>query len=138
MFSVWFIQKTGKENLFVKANHVYPQRNQHVKTLKDSRRETTEAEGGWLPCGAGRPHLQATRPPGPTCQPLLATSVIHRLKDYIYIVLLSWFDPRVQNGCYLIYIRPYTPLRRSIPETLIRIFRIDPEIKRRLVLQVRM
>ena len=59
-------------------------------TQEDSRRQTTEAEGRWLLCGAARP-------PGPTYQPLLRMSVLHRLLDWIYAVLLSRFDPTVQN-----------------------------------------
>jgi hypothetical protein len=46
----------------------------------------------------------ADLPVGPTCQALLATSVLHRLKDHIYVVALSRFDPRVQNWCYPLYI----------------------------------
>ena len=57
MFAGGFTQKIVKEGLFVKANHVYPQRNRYGKTLEDSRRQTTEAEGRWLPCGANWPHL---------------------------------------------------------------------------------
>ena len=53
MFVGGFTHKTIKESLFIKVNQVYPQRNRRGKTLKDSRRQTTEAEGRWLPCGAG-------------------------------------------------------------------------------------
>ena len=56
VFSAGFIQKTHKGDLFIKANHVYPQRNRRGKTLEDSRRQTTEVEGRWLPCGADQPH----------------------------------------------------------------------------------
>ena len=31
------------------------------------------------------------------CRSLLSMSVSHRLLDHIYIVLLSRFDPRIQN-----------------------------------------
>ena len=37
-----FNQKTIKEGLFIKANHVYPRRNQLGKILDDSRGQTTE------------------------------------------------------------------------------------------------
>ena len=60
VFSVEFNQKTTKEDLFIKGNHGIPPRKQRGKTLEDSKRQTTEAEGRWLPCGAGWPHLQAT------------------------------------------------------------------------------
>jgi hypothetical protein len=43
MFSVRFIQKTAKGDLFVKGNDRIPPRNQHGKTLEHSRRQTTEA-----------------------------------------------------------------------------------------------
>ena len=89
MFSAGFIQKTDKEDLFVKANHIYPQRNRRGKTLEDSRRKAIKAEGRRLPCGASQPHLQDARPPRPTCQPLLQMSVLHRLLDCIYAVLSS-------------------------------------------------
>ena len=42
MFSAGFNQKTVKEDLSVKANHVYPQRNRRRKTLEGSRGQTTE------------------------------------------------------------------------------------------------
>ena len=95
MFIGGFTQKTIKEDLFVKANHVYPQQNRRGKTLEDSRRQTTKVEGRWLPCGAGRLHLQAAWPPRPTYQPLLRMSILHHLLDCIYIVLSSQFDLRV-------------------------------------------
>jgi hypothetical protein len=44
----------------------------------------------------GRPHLQAGQPSGAICQPLHSMSVLHRLKDHIYAVDLSQFDPRVR------------------------------------------
>jgi hypothetical protein len=69
VFSVGFIQKTGKEDLFVKANHVYPQRNQCGKTLEDYRRQTTEAEGRWLPCGPAGPIFRPLGPLGPPVSP---------------------------------------------------------------------
>ena len=65
--SAGFNQKIIKEDLFVKGNHVNPRRNQFEKTLEDSRGQSTEAELESLTCGAGRPHLQAGRPMGPTC-----------------------------------------------------------------------
>ena len=90
VFAGEFTLKTIKEGLFINANHIYPQRNRCGKTLEDSRRQTTEAEGRWLPCGAARP-------PRPTSQPLLRMSVLHRLLDFIYVVFSSRFNPRVQN-----------------------------------------
>jgi hypothetical protein len=34
---------------------------------------------------------------GPTYQPPVAMSVLHRLKDCIYVVYSSQFDPRAQD-----------------------------------------
>jgi hypothetical protein len=97
VFSVGFIQKTVKEDLIIKGNNEIPPRKQHGKTLEDSRRLSTEDDYERLKYGAGRPHLQASRPMGSISQSLLRTSVSHRLLDYIYAVLSSRFDPRVQN-----------------------------------------
>ena len=66
-----FNQKTIKEDLFIKANHVYPRRYRLGKVLEDTRRCSTEADPEVLPCGAGQPHLQADQPMGPSGQPLL-------------------------------------------------------------------
>jgi hypothetical protein len=45
----------------------------------------------------GRGRGAAGQPKRLTGQPLLVMSVLYRLKDCIYAVLLSRFDPRVQN-----------------------------------------
>ena len=97
MFSAWYIQKTVKADLFVKANHVYLQRYLLGNTLEGTRRQPTEEDREWMTCGASRPHLQAARPMGPICHALLRMSVLHRLLDCIYAVLLSRFVARVQN-----------------------------------------
>ena len=97
MFAEGFNQRTVKKDLFVKANHVISRRNILGKTLEQSRRKLIETHAQVLECGAGRPHLQADQPMGPTWQPLLAMLVLHHLKDHIYTVLLSRFDPRVHN-----------------------------------------
>ena len=81
MFPAGFNQKTAKEDLFVKGNYGIPPRKQRGKTLEDSRRLSTEADPETLTCGANWPHLQAGRPMGPTWQPLVAMSVLHRLTD---------------------------------------------------------
>jgi hypothetical protein len=52
--------------------------------------KTTATETDPLPCGPNHPV-------GPTGQPLLRMSVLHRLKDQIYAVAQGWFDPRVQD-----------------------------------------
>jgi hypothetical protein len=52
-----FNQKTIKVDPIVKLNRNYPRWKQLQKTLEDSRRQTTEVEGKWLPGGAGWPHL---------------------------------------------------------------------------------
>ena len=90
MFLAGFNQKTAKEDLFIKGNHRIPPRKQHGKTLEDSRRLSTEDDRERLT-------WEASQPMGPTSQPLLYTSVFHRLLDCIYAIVSSWFDSRVQN-----------------------------------------
>jgi hypothetical protein len=90
-------QETAKGGLFIKGNHVISQHNQRGKTLETSRRLSTEDRAKSLIVGAGRPHLYAGRPMGPTNQSLLRTSVSHCLRDHIYAIYSSRFDPRVQN-----------------------------------------
>jgi len=68
VFSAEFIQKTVKVDLFVKANHVYPQPKLLGKDLEHTRRQSIKADLEWLTCGAGRPHLQAGLPMGPAGQ----------------------------------------------------------------------
>ena len=98
MFSVGFHQKTNKEDLFVKGNHGIPPRDQRGKVPEDSRKLSTEGDHMSLTCGAAWPIYQAARLlVGPPII-LVATSVLHRLKDHIYAVLLSQFDPRVQDA----------------------------------------
>ena len=63
VFLVGFIQKTVKEDLFVKANHVYPRWYRLGKTLEHSRRQPTKADLEWLTCGAGRPVGSAGQSP---------------------------------------------------------------------------
>ena len=53
VFLAGFKLKTAKEGLFVKGNHGIPLRKPRGKTLKDSRRLSTEAELEPLTCGAG-------------------------------------------------------------------------------------
>ena len=98
VFLAGFNQKTAKEDLFVKRNYGIPPHKQRGKTLEDSKRLSTKAGLVPLPCGADRLHLQAGWSVGPTCWPLLATSVLHHLKDHIYAVLLGQFDPRVLDA----------------------------------------
>jgi hypothetical protein len=97
VFPVGFNQKIAKEDLFVKGNYGIPPCKQRGKILEDSRRYSTKARHMTLTCGPARPHLQAGRPMGSTCQPLVATSVLHRLLDCISAVYLSWFDLRAQD-----------------------------------------
>ena len=87
IFSAGFIQKTIKEDLFIKGNYGIPPRKQRAKILEDSRRLYTEAEPETLTCVADRPHMQAARPLGSTSQPLFAKSIPHLLLDCIYAVL---------------------------------------------------
>ena len=90
VFSVGFNQKTAKEDLFVKRNHEIPPRKQRGETLEDSRRRITKAEPEPLTSGAGQPM-------GSTWQPLVAMLVLHRLKDCIFVVYSSRFDPKAQD-----------------------------------------
>jgi len=87
IFSAGFIQKTIKVDLHVRFNHAYPQRNEHQKTLEDSRGLYTKAEPEWLPGRVGRPHLQAALPLGPLVSLRVAMSVLYRLLGCIYVVL---------------------------------------------------
>ena len=87
VFSIGFIQKTIKGDLFVRGNYGIPPRNQREKTLEDSRRRITEAKPMSLTCGTGRHHLEAARPMGPPCQSPVAMSVLHRLLGCIYAVI---------------------------------------------------
>jgi hypothetical protein len=48
---------------FVKGKFRIKIRHIREKTLEDMRRHQNEAGGEGLPSGAGRPHLQAARPP---------------------------------------------------------------------------
>jgi hypothetical protein len=86
MISTRFIQKTIKADLYVRVNYVIPPRNLCGKVLEDSRGHHTEAGGRTLPCGAGRPHLQGAWPLGATYQPIIPTSVSHRLLGCISAV----------------------------------------------------
>ena len=87
VFSVGFIQKTVKGDLFVKGNYGIPPRNRRGKTLEDYRRRITEAEIMSLTCGARWPHLEAARPVDPPRQPPVVMSVLHCLLGCIYAVL---------------------------------------------------
>ena len=98
VFPAVFNQKTAKEDLFVKGNYGIPPHNRRGKILEDSRRRITEAEPVSLTCGAGQPHLEGARPVGLPCQPPVAMSVLHRLKDCISIVYSSQFDLRAQDS----------------------------------------
>jgi len=86
VFSAGFNQKTIKADLFVKGNHRIPPWDQCGKVLEDFRRLSTEENHKSLTYQAARPYLEAARP---LCQPLLATSVLHHLKDQIYAIVLS-------------------------------------------------
>jgi hypothetical protein len=79
VFSAEFNQKTIKVNLHVRVNYAIPSQNQCGKVLEDSRGLHIIAKGEALPCGTGRPHLQATWPQGPPVSLLVAMSVSHRL-----------------------------------------------------------
>ena len=94
VFSAGFIQKIVKVDLNVKVNHAYLSRKQLQKV---PRSHATEADMKRITGGAARPHLQVGRPLGPPIGLRLAMSVLHCLKDYIYAIYSSRFDPRAQN-----------------------------------------
>ena len=120
VFPVGFNQKTAKEDLFVKGNYIIPSRNRHGKTLEDSRRWITKAKPVSLTCGAGQPHLEAAQPMGPPCQPPVAISVLHCLKDCISTIYSNRFDPRAHVGPSGLYnLAPTTPLRHK-PHLILR------------------
>ena len=62
------------------------------------RRLSTKAKLEPLPGGASRSHMQAIQSVGPAVSLCVAMSVLHRLKDHIYAIHLSRFDPRVQDA----------------------------------------
>ena len=91
-------------DLDVRLNHAYPQQKQPQKVLEDSRGLHTEAKGEAPPGGTSRPHLLVGQPLGPTCQPPVVMSVLHRLLDCIYAIYSSQFDPRAhvwRSGLYI-------------------------------------
>jgi hypothetical protein len=51
VFSAWFIQKTTKGDLFVKRNHIIPQRNRRGKTLEGNPRKMTARDLQVRPAG---------------------------------------------------------------------------------------
>ena len=69
--------------------------NNSRKVLEDTRRHQTEEDCEKLLGGADQPHLQAGWPMGPPVSLRLTTSVLHCLKDRIYTIYSSQFDPRV-------------------------------------------
>jgi hypothetical protein len=109
VFPAGFNQKTAKDDLFVKGNRVIPQHNHCGKTLEDSRRLSTEVEPKPLRGRAGRSHMQVERSMGPAVSLRVAMSVLHSLKDHIYAIHLSRFDPRVQDASRPLYIPACTP-----------------------------
>ena len=120
MFSAGFNKKTSKEDLFIKGNRVIPQHNQQEKTLEHFRRLSIEAEHEPLPCGTTRTHLQADRSMGPAVSLRVAMSVLHCLKDHIYAIHLSRFDPWVQDASRALYIPTCTPLLEGIRHLILR------------------
>ena len=65
VFSAGLIEKTIKVDPNVRINHNYLQQKQPQKVAKDFMRQTTKAEGRWLPGWAGWPHLHVGQPLGP-------------------------------------------------------------------------
>jgi hypothetical protein len=69
-----------------------------------------------LPGGASQSHMQADWFMGPAVSLCVAMLVLHHLKDHIYAIHLSWFDPRVQDASRPLYIHAYTPSPGHIHE----------------------
>ena len=86
VFSVGLFQKTIKGDQNVKLNHAYPRQKLLQKVPEDSRSHVIEVEGRRLP-----------NPLGPPVRLRLAKSVLRCLKDCIFVVYSSRFDPRAQN-----------------------------------------
>jgi hypothetical protein len=88
-----FNQKTVKADLHVIVNYAIPPWNQCGKVPEDLRELHTEAGGGTLLCGDGRPAPPAGRSaPGPTYQPPCCyISFSSHLRMYLHRSL-SWFD----------------------------------------------
>jgi hypothetical protein len=86
VISAGYIQKFIKGDLHVRGNHRIPPWELRGKTLEDTRRLSIEAGHEALPCGAGRPHLQAAWPPGPPVSLPAATSVSYHLLGYIFVI----------------------------------------------------
>ena len=104
MFLAGFIHKMSKVDPIIRLNHVYPRRNRLRKTLEHSKRQTTLSHNKSLPCGADQPHLQDSRPVGPTCQSLLRTLFPHRLWESISPVAQCRFKSRDEiEPCYMRY-----------------------------------
>ena len=63
-------------------------------TLEDTRRRSKEAIPHWTEGVGGRPVVPGHRLWGPPVSLHLLTSVLHRLRVLIYVVVLSQFDLR--------------------------------------------
>jgi hypothetical protein len=77
MISTGFIQKTAKRTYM--SEEITEFHHENYRLCAEARHEA-------LPCGAGRPHLQAARPPNPPISLPSATSVFHRLLGCISVV----------------------------------------------------
>ena len=138
-----FNQKTVKEDLFVKVNHVHPRRNRPGKTLEQSRRQTTITQPEPLPCGAVQPHLQAGRPMGPrvSLSTLRQFSTALKIESTpllkVDLIRGSWFD--IAPYIYAPVPPPAGHPEIQKPKGTIHILvsGLDEAIKRRIVLQVR-
>jgi hypothetical protein len=73
-----FNQKTIKADLHVRFNYAILLWNLCGKVLEDSRGHHTEVGGEALPCGASWPHLQASRPVGPSVSLPITMAVPHQ------------------------------------------------------------
>ena len=112
VYSVEFIQKTIKADLYVRINHAYLPRNGHQKVPEDSRGHHTEAGAEGLPGGAS---VQVARPLGPPVSLCLVRSFLHRLLDCIYAVLYVGLIQGLTMEA-LAYI--YQPLSPSLSRSL--------------------
>jgi hypothetical protein len=78
-------------------------------------------------CGAGRPHMQATRPPPKGYALLLHATRYNTSLHRILTVILSRFDPRVVVHPTKLYNQTPDPLEAKHPKALIHYIQIGSD-----------
>jgi hypothetical protein len=111
LFSAGLFQKTTKRDLFVKGKFRIKIRHIHEKTLEDMRRHRNEVESEGLPSGAGRPHLQPTRPLWDSSMSFW--SILPPSLRMHFSCTSSRFDPRAHVGPPRLYNETLAPLKPS-------------------------